>query len=94
MIGEHEISLMKKGSVLVNCARGGVVDEQAMSDAFAKGHLKAVGLDVFEQEPPVNMQYFTRDDVSLSPHIGAATSEAQERIGKELAQQIIDFFKA
>jgi D-3-phosphoglycerate dehydrogenase len=92
VIGEHEISLMKKGAVLVNCARGGVVDEKAMSEALSQGHLAAVGLDVFETEPPVNMDFFTRDDVSLSPHIGAATSEAQERIGEELANKIIEHF--
>jgi len=92
VIGAHEIELMKKGAVLVNCARGGVVDEKAMSEALSKGHLSAVGLDVFETEPPVNMEYFTRDDVSLSPHIGAATSEAQERIGEELANKIIAHF--
>ncbi|MBO6516561.1 MAG: D-2-hydroxyacid dehydrogenase [Bacteroidia bacterium] len=92
VIGEREIGLMKKGAVLVNCARGGVVDEKAMSHALAEGHLSAVGLDVFETEPPVNMDFFTRDDVSLSPHIGAATSEAQERIGEELAQKITAFF--
>lgn len=92
VIGEDEIALMKKGSVLVNCARGGVVDEIAMNKALNNGQLSAVGIDVFETEPPVYMEYFTRDDVSLSPHIGAATSEAQERIGEELAQKIIHFF--
>ena len=92
VIGESEIALMKKGAVLVNCARGGVVDEIAMNKALNSGQLSAVGIDVFETEPPVYMDYFTRNDVSLSPHIGAATSEAQERIGEELAQKIIHFF--
>lgn len=92
VIGEHEISMMKKGAVLVNCARGGVVDEKAMNEALNTGHLSAVGLDVFETEPPIYMDFFTRDDVSLSPHIGAATSEAQQRIGEELAQKIIAHF--
>jgi len=92
VIGAEEIKIMKKGAVLVNCARGGVVDEKAMSEALSAGHLSAVGLDVFEKEPPVNMDFFTRDDVSLSPHIGAATSEAQERIGEELAKKIIAHF--
>ena len=93
VIGSREFGLMKKGSVLVNCARGRVVDEEAMQSALESGQLGAAGVDVFEVEPPVNMDFFTRDDVSLSPHIGAATSEAQARIGEELAQKIIAFFK-
>ncbi len=92
VIGENEFAMMKKGSVLVNCARGGVVDESAMNKALESGHVAAVGVDVFETEPPVYMDFFTRDNVSLSPHIGAATSEAQERIGEELAAKIIAYF--
>jgi D-3-phosphoglycerate dehydrogenase / 2-oxoglutarate reductase len=91
-IGHREFSLMKDGTVLINCARGGVVDEKAMQEALESGKLSAVGVDVFEIEPPVNMDFFTREDVSLSPHIGAATSEAQARIGEELAQKIISYF--
>lgn len=92
-IGEKEFGLMKDGAVLINCARGGVVDETAMHNALKSGKITAAGVDVFETEPPVNMDFFTRDDVSLSPHIGAATSEAQQRIGEELAHKIIDFFQ-
>lgn len=93
VIGEREFAQMKDGAVLINCARGGVVDEKAMQAALESGKLSAAGIDVFEVEPPVNMDFFTRDDVSLSPHIGAATSEAQARIGEELAQKIIAYFK-
>lgn len=93
VIGAPELSIMKDGAVLINCARGGVVDEIAMQAALESGKLSAAGIDVFETEPPVNMDFFTRDDVSLSPHIGAATSEAQARIGEELAQKIIAYFK-
>lgn len=93
VIGADEIKSMKEGAVLVNCARGGVVDEKAMNDALNSGHLSAAGLDVFEKEPPVYMDFFTKDNVSLSPHIGASTGEAQTRIGEELATKIIDFFK-
>ena len=92
VIGEKEFGEMKDGAVLINCARGGVVDETAMHKALESGKIAAAGVDVFETEPPVNMDFFTRDDVSLSPHIGAATTEAQQRIGEELAHKIISFF--
>ena len=92
VIGEAEFAMMKDGAVLINCARGGVVDEKAMQSALESGKLSAAGVDVFEIEPPVDMSFFTRDDVSLSPHIGAATTEAQARIGEELAQKIIAYF--
>jgi D-3-phosphoglycerate dehydrogenase / 2-oxoglutarate reductase len=92
VIGEKEFSQMKTGAVLINCARGGVVDEKAMVKALESGQLSAAGVDVFETEPPVNMSFFERGDVSLSPHIGAATNEAQLRIGEELADKIISYF--
>ncbi|MCB0735302.1 MAG: 3-phosphoglycerate dehydrogenase, partial [Bacteroidetes bacterium] len=90
VIGEREINLMKPGAGLVNCARGGVVDEKALNAALISGHLSFAGLDVFETEPPVYLDILKRDEVSLSPHIGAATVEAQARIGAELADKITE----
>lgn len=93
VIGAKEIDLMKTGAGLVNCARGGVVDEVALVAALNRGKLSFAGLDVFEQEPPVYEDILKLKNVSLSPHIGASTKEAQERIGVEMAERIIDALK-
>jgi len=93
VIAEAELNLMKKGSGLINCARGGVVDELALVNALNSGHLAYAGVDVFEKEPPVNDAILKLRNVSLTPHIGASTAEAQKRIGDEMAEQIINFFK-
>lgn len=93
VIGQAEFEKMKQGSILINCARGGVVNEKAMTEALNSGKLMAAGIDVFEQEPPVYLDFMNKPNVSLSPHIGASTSEAQERVGVELAERIISFFK-
>ena len=89
VIGESELNTMKSGSGLVNCARGGVVDEKALKTALDNRHLAYAALDVFEKEPPVYTDILTLENISLSPHIGAATTEAQERIGLELADHIL-----
>ncbi|MEY3983434.1 MAG: hypothetical protein RL160_991 [Bacteroidota bacterium] len=93
IIGAAELRMMKKGSILINCARGGVVNEQALLEALDSGQIGFAGIDVFEQEPPVYTDILKSDKVSLSPHIGASTKEAQERVGVELAERIIGFFK-
>lgn len=93
VIGEKEFALMKRGVGLVNAARGGVVDEKAMLEALEKGILTFAGLDVFESEPKPEVKILMHPNVSLSPHIGAATGEAQDRIGEELATQIISLLK-
>jgi D-3-phosphoglycerate dehydrogenase len=90
LIDAHELSLMKEGVGLVNCSRGGVVNEVALLDALEKGKVSFAGLDVFEDEPTPAVQVLMHPQISLTPHIGAATLEAQERIGIELAQQLID----
>ncbi len=90
VIGAEEMAMMKKGAALVNCARGGVVDEQALINALDSGHLSFAGLDVFDNEPTPSKEILSHAKISLSPHIGAATNEAQERIGVELAQLMID----
>lgn len=93
VIGTEEISKMRKGAILINCARGGVVNELAVRVAMSNGHLSAIGFDVFEEEPPVNEVILSIANASLTPHIGASTAEAQERVGLELAEKIISFFK-
>ena len=92
VIGEKELAMMKDGSMLINCARGGVVNEKALKNALETGKLAFAGVDVFEQEPPVNDDILQLANTSLSPHIGASTAEAQERVGIELAERIIQFF--
>jgi D-3-phosphoglycerate dehydrogenase len=88
VIGKKELGMMKKGAGLVNAARGGVVDEVALLDALESGQLSFAGLDTFDNEPVPAMQVLMHPKISLTPHIGAATKEAQDRIGTELAQQI------
>ena len=88
VIGAAEISKMKKGAVLINAARGGVVNEEDLLAALNDGHLAYAGLDVFENEPNPDERILSHSNISLSPHIGAATLEAQERIGLELADKL------
>jgi len=88
-----EFAQMKNGAALVNCSRGGTVDETALLAALDSGKLAFAGLDVFDNEPTPRQDLLSHPKISLSPHIGASTNEAQERIGTELAQLIIDHFK-
>jgi D-3-phosphoglycerate dehydrogenase len=91
-IGEKEFSMMKDGVRIVNCARGGVIDEAALASALASGKVAGAALDVFSTEPPdVNDVLFTQENLSLTPHIGASTVEAQGRVGKEAAEIVIEF---
>ena len=92
VIGAEEIGMMKDGAGIVNAARGGVIDEDALMFALEKGKLDYAGLDVFENEPTPSIHLLMQANVSLTPHIGAATLEAQDRIGTELADKIIAFF--
>ena len=93
IIGEKEFNLMKDGAGIINLARGGVVDEKALLNALDEGKVAFAGLDVYENEPTPSIKILMHPNVSLSPHIGAATLEAQDRIGEELASLIIDYFK-
>lgn len=93
VIGVNEFKLMKEGVGIVNAARGGVIDEAALVDALESGRVAFAGLDVFESEPSPHIKILMHPNISLSPHIGAATSEAQDRIGEELADQIIHLLK-
>ncbi len=93
IIGEDAISKMKDGVMLINCARGGVVDEKALLDGLNSGKVALVGIDSFEEEPTKNMELLNHPNVSITPHIGASTVEAQSRVGIEVADIIINFFK-
>ncbi|MGB0776505.1 MAG: D-2-hydroxyacid dehydrogenase [Flavobacteriaceae bacterium] len=89
LIGKEELSLMKNDAILINASRGDVVDEVALVEALSSDQLSFAALDVFENEPSPAIQVLMHPQISLSPHIGAATMEAQERIGTELADKII-----
>jgi D-3-phosphoglycerate dehydrogenase len=93
MIGPAEFDKMKTGVRVVNCARGGIIDEDALYDALVSGKVAGAALDVFAVEPSQGHKLFTLDQVIGSPHIGAATEEAQGRIGAEVAQILIEFTK-
>ena len=93
LISSREISMMKEGAVIINCARGKVVDEEALLEGLNSGKLAGAGIDVFEQEPSKNTELIIHERVSVTPHIGASTKEAQERIGKEVAAIVINFNK-
>ncbi len=93
VIGKEEFPLLKDGVGIVNCARGGVIDEVALVEALDNNKVLFAGLDVFENEPNPEIQILMHPKISLTPHIGAATGEAQDRIGTELAEQIISLLK-
>ena len=92
IIGAEEIGMMKTGAGIINAARGGVVDETALMFALDKKKLACAGLDVFDNEPNPSIHICMHNAISLTPHIGAATLEAQDRIGTELADQITTHF--
>ena len=94
VVGEKEFELIKNGAVLVNCARGGVVDEVALLEALDSGKLVFAGLDVFINEPTPSREVLSHAKISLTPHTGASTNEAQDRIGISLAEQIISILKS
>ena len=92
IIGKAEFNSMKDGVKIVNAARGGVIDEDALITALNSGKVSAAALDVFTGEPNPRTDLLKHEKISLTPHIGAATSEAQDRIGTELAEKIITKF--
>ncbi|MEQ8323549.1 MAG: D-2-hydroxyacid dehydrogenase [Vicingaceae bacterium] len=93
LIGEKEINSMKDGAILINASRGGIVDEDALLNALKSGKLRGAGLDVFKNEPTPRKDLLMANHLSLSPHTGAATLEAQNRVATELAEQIIATFQ-
>ncbi|MTI46896.1 D-2-hydroxyacid dehydrogenase [Sporosalibacterium faouarense] len=92
VLSTKEFEMMKDGVYLVNCARGGVVDEEALIEALDSGKVAAAAVDVFEEEPTKNQKLYTHEKVSLTPHIGASTKEAQARIGEEIVDIVKNFF--
>ncbi len=92
VIGEAEFAKMKSGAYIINAARGGVVCEEALLAALDSGKVAGAALDVFEEEPTKNERIYTHEKISLTPHIGASTIEAQERIGEEIVQIIVNHF--
>jgi len=90
MIGEKEFEMMKEGVYIINCARGGIIDEDALYKYIKKGKVKGAGLDVFEKEPPENSPLLELEQVVVTPHLGASTEEAQENVAVQLAEQIVE----
>ncbi|MDD3807328.1 MAG: D-2-hydroxyacid dehydrogenase [Candidatus Marinimicrobia bacterium] len=93
LIDAEALKKMKKTAFLINCARGGVVDEKALLDALNKGEIAGAGLDVYEEEPTKNLDLISHPNVSATPHIGASTAEAQERVSIEIANKIVEALK-
>lgn len=91
VLARPEFDLMKKGVGIINCARGGTVNEADLLHALNSGKVAFAGIDVFEEEPTGNAALLQHPHVSLTPHIGASTQEAQERIGKETVDIIMNF---
>jgi len=91
MIGAKELNKMKKGARLINCARGGLVDEAALLGAIESGHIAGAALDVFESEPPKNSSLLALASVVATPHLGASTKEAQIAVAVDVAQSLTDF---
>ncbi len=90
MIGAEQLALMKPQAVLINCARGGIVDEPALVAALTEGHLSAAALDVFEGGSQPDPELLALDNVIVTPHLGASTSEAQANVAVDAAQQVVD----
>ncbi len=91
VISEKEFAMMKDGVGIINCARGGAIKESELIDALNSGKVAYAGIDVYEEEPTKNIALLQHERVSLTPHIGASTREAQERIGKEVVDIIFNF---
>lgn len=90
VLTKKEFDKMNQGTIVINAARGGTIDEEALMEAMDSGIVAAAGLDVFENEPTPRQELLQNPKISLTPHIGASTLEAQEKIGIELAEQLID----
>lgn len=90
MISTREFELMKKGVRILNCARGGIIDEKALEQAVQSGKVAGAALDVFEKEPPKDHPLLKLDQVIATPHLGASTTEAQENVAVDIAKQVVD----
>ena len=92
VIGKEELSILKKGVILINTARGGVFNEDALIEGLSSGQIGGAGIDVFVGEPSPRADILTHPRISLTPHVGGSTVEAQENVGRELAGLIIGHF--
>jgi D-3-phosphoglycerate dehydrogenase len=90
MLSTREFNMMKDGVMIVDCSRGGVVDQEALYKALVSGKVKAVAVDVFEEEPPGKHKLLTLENVYATPHVGAETKEAQLRAGVQIAERVIE----
>ncbi len=93
ILGEKSFALCKRGVRVINCARGGIIDEQALLKALESGQVAGAAFDVFVKEPPVDNPLLKHPKVVATPHLGASTEEAQEKVAKQIGEQLVDFFK-
>lgn len=93
IIGAEQLAMMKKSAMLINCARGGLVDEAALYDALKNGQIAKAALDVYEQEPPKDSPLFELDNITFTPHLGASTREAQVAVSVEIARQAVTYLQ-
>jgi D-3-phosphoglycerate dehydrogenase len=93
LLNKDTLARAKAGVRIINCARGGIVDEAALLEAIEKGHVKGAALDVFEKEPPAGNPLLQRPEVIVTPHLGASTEEAQVKVASELGAALVDFFE-
>jgi D-3-phosphoglycerate dehydrogenase len=93
LIGRTQLTMMKKEAMLINCARGGLVDEDALYEALKAGQIAGAALDVYELEPPANSPLLELDNIVFTPHLGASTTEAQVAVSVEIARQAVTFLK-
>lgn len=94
MISREQFARMKDGVRIINCARGGIIDEEALCEALRSGKVAGAGLDVFAKEPPENSPLLQFENVVLTPHIGGSTGEAQEIVGMQIAEQVLEFLRS
>lgn len=94
LVNEDYINKMKKGVRLVNCARGGIINEAALLQGIQNGVIAGAALDVFEQEPPTNLELLQHPNIIATPHLGASTEEAQEKVAIEVSEEIISIFES
>ncbi len=93
VIGKNQLAMMKKTAMIINCARGGLIDESALYDALKNGDIAGAALDVYEHEPPKNSPLLELDNIVFTPHLGASTKEAQVAVSVEIARQAVTFLK-